>query len=138
MKIMIDLNVFLDFFQDRQPYYHASARVLDMALVGQLTGVIPAHAVTTLHYLIAKHAGTRQADETVDWLLDRFEVASCDKAVFLRARLLAFRDFEDAVLAALAEREKCAAVVTRNTADFASSPVSAVTPSEFLSRSVAD
>jgi predicted nucleic acid-binding protein len=136
MKIMIDLNVFLDFFQNRQPYYNSSAQVLNRVLFGRLTGVIPAHAVTTLHYLIAKYTGARQADEIVGWLLDRFEIASCDKAILLRARLLAFGDFEDAVLAALAEREKCSAIVTRNTKDFASSPVSAVTPSEFLSQSV--
>jgi predicted nucleic acid-binding protein len=135
MKVMIDLNVFLDFLQNRQPHYEASARVLSKILFGQLTGVIPAHAVTTLHYLIAKYASVRQANETIDWLLGRFEVAACDKAALLRARLLAFTDFEDAVLAALAEREKCDAIITRNITDFASSPVSAVTPKDFWTRS---
>jgi predicted nucleic acid-binding protein len=41
-------------------------------------------------------------------------------------------DFEDAVIAAIAKREKADYIVTRNEADFANSPVSAVSPAQFL------
>jgi hypothetical protein len=50
----------------------------------------------------------------------------------LRARGLAFDDFEDAVVAAAAEKLHCRWIVTRNVVDFASSPVPAVTPAELL------
>ena len=41
-------------------------------------------------------------------------------------------DFEDAALASAAEAAGCELIITRNVADFGSSPVPAVTPEEFL------
>ena len=54
------------------------------------------------------------------------------RAEFLRARTLAMADFEDAVVASLAEASQCRHVITRNVGDFDRSPVPAITPEEFL------
>jgi predicted nucleic acid-binding protein len=43
-------------------------------------------------------------------------------------------DFEDAVIAAVAQREGADYIVTRNTKDFIASPVPAITPEDFLAR----
>jgi predicted nucleic acid-binding protein len=43
-----------------------------------------------------------------------------------------FRDFEDAVLSATAAREKADYIITRNSNDFANSPVKALSPEEFV------
>ncbi len=53
---------------------------------------------------------------------------------FLRARGLPVADFEDAVVAALAESARCDYVISRNVAGFNDSPVPALTPEEFLVR----
>jgi predicted nucleic acid-binding protein len=132
MKVTLDLNVVLDVVQNRAPHYQDSAEVLSRARAGEITAVLPGHAVTTLHYILAKAAGAIKADETVDWLLTHFEIAAADKAIFRRARQLTLADFEDAVVASIAESTKCNYVVTRNVPDFADSPVSAVTPTAFL------
>jgi hypothetical protein len=50
----------------------------------------------------------------------------------VRARSLDFEDFEDAVVATSAEAAGCEVIITRNLTDFASSPVPALTPEEFL------
>ena len=83
-------------------------------------------------YILAKAAGKAKADQTINWLLAHFEVAVADKAVLRRARQLPLADFEDAVVASLAEAGQCDHVVTRNVSDFAGSPVSALTPTDFL------
>jgi len=51
---------------------------------------------------------------------------------FQRARLLPLKDFEDALVASVAEATGSGSIVTRNVPDFAGSPVPAVTPTEFL------
>ncbi len=132
MKITLDLNVVLDVVQNRAPHYQDSAEVLSRARAGEITAVLPGHAVTTLHYILAKAAGATKAGQTVDWLLTHFEIAAADKAIFRRARQLTLADFEDAVVAGIAESAKCDYVVTRNVPDFAGSPVAAVTPTAFL------
>ena len=132
MNVTLDLNVVLDVIQNRQPHYQDSADVLSRARTGDIAAVLPSHAVTTLYYILAKAAGKTKADQTVDWLLAHFEIGAADKAILRRARLLALRDFEDGVVATLAEAAHCAYVVTRNVPDFAGSPVPAITPTDFL------
>ena len=133
MKVIIDLNVLLDVIQKRQPHYDASAKALSRVLKDQADAVLPGHAVTTIYYVVAKYADQNHADDAVDWMIKHFDIEASGKADFIRARSLSMTDFEDAVIAALAERAGCDYIVTRNVADFAGSPVPAITPLAFLS-----
>ena len=73
MKVLYDLNVLMDVMQRREPFYEASAAVLSKALEGgECEGVIPGHAVTTLHYLLSRYVNKQTADESVDFLIDHF------------------------------------------------------------------
>lgn len=132
MKVTVDLNVMLDVVQNRQPHYQDSAEVLSRARMGDIAAVLPSHAVTTLYYILAKAAGKTKADQTVDWLFTHFEVGVADKAILRRSRQLPLADFEDAVVASVAEATHCDFIVTRNVADFGGSPVPAITPTDFL------
>jgi predicted nucleic acid-binding protein len=131
---MVDLNVLLDVLQRREPHLAASARVLAMSARGEIKGLLASHCLTTLHYVIARHAGRAKADATVDWVLANLTVRPAGHEDFLRARALRMADFEDAVVAAVAEAARCQCVVTRNVADLRGSPVPALTPDEFLAR----
>ena len=132
MKVMLDLSVVLDVVQRREPFYEASAEVLSQAVEGRNVACLPAHALTTLHYIVAKYAGREQAGTMVDWVLAHLEVVPQDRTQFIRARSLALDDFEDAALASAAEAAGCELIITRNLADFGSSPVRAITPEELL------
>ena len=132
MRITIDLNVLLDVAQGRAEFYRDSEEVLARAREGEFEGVLPGHGVTTFHYIVAKFAGVGVANAAVDGLLADFAVAGADKAILRRARSLSMADFEDAVVAAVAEANACDFIVTRNTPDFAASPVRAVTPTRLL------
>ncbi|HVT61744.1 MAG TPA: PIN domain-containing protein [Thermoanaerobaculia bacterium] len=132
MRLMLDLNVVLDVVQRREPFYLASAAVLSRALQKPDVVCLPSHALTTLHYIVAKYAGAEHAGALVDWVLAHLEIVPQDRDQFMRARSLRFDDFEDAALSSAAEAAGCELIITRNVADFASSPVRAVTPEEFL------
>jgi predicted nucleic acid-binding protein len=136
MKVMLDLNVLLDYFQKREPHYHYSSIVLSEVLKGNFIGGVPAHAMTTIYYISAKHADRQHADEIIDWLLAHLEVAIAGKSAFVRARGMQIRDFEDAVVASLAEASHCDFIVTRNVPDFVGSPIAAITPEEFVKKYV--
>lgn len=133
MKLMLDINVILDVVQKRQPHYAASAHILNYTLENN-NGCIAAHAITTLHYLLHKYADRQAADELIDWLLQNFTIATADKTTFLRARILEFSDFEDAVVCACAEQQHCDHIITRNSKDFAKATVSVLTPGEFIAQ----
>lgn len=132
MRVLVDLNVLLDVLQRREPHYAASADVLSRVARGEIQGAVPGHAVTTIYYLVTRFAGRASAERAIDWLLRDLQVVAEDRELFLRARSLEMNDFEDAVVAAAAEKIRCDWIVSRNVDDFAKAPVPAVTPLELL------
>ena len=132
MKAMVDLNILVDVLQKRMPFLKASAEVCELVHLRTIAGVLPAHAVTTVFYLVEKLAGKTCAEKALDWMMSLFEVVPEDKSVFCQAKSLGFDDFEDAVVAAAALNSGCDCIVTRNIADFAASPVKAITPEELI------
>lgn len=79
MTVVVDINVLLDVFQNRQPHYAASAAVVNQVMSGVLKGVCAAHGLTTLYYIVRKHGGQLDAENAVDGVLDFFEVQSLKK-----------------------------------------------------------
>ncbi|CAA6824092.1 MAG: Pilus assembly protein [uncultured Thiotrichaceae bacterium] len=134
MKVLFDLNILLDVMQEREAFYAASATALSKSIDEECEGLIPGHAITTIHYLLARYTNKHQADEGVDFLLENFVVVNAESATFRNARQLAMKDFEDAVVASIAAKAGCELIVTRNVADFKRSPVPALLPEEFLER----
>ena len=132
MKVLLDLNVLLDFLQRRQPFFDDAAGVIDAVLFGRVEGVLSAHAVTTLHYFLDRGTTRSQAQEVMRWILHTFEIAACDRQLLLAALAAPMPDYEDAVTALAAERSGCSQVITRNLRDFDSSPVPAILPADFL------
>lgn len=136
MIVTVDINVLLDVFQHRQPHYAASARILAMVQLGILRGVFPAHGFTTLYYLIRKHATRPAAKAAMDQILAHFEIGNLDASGWARSRSLPLADFEDAVVAVVAETTRSKFIITRNVGDFAHSPIPAIAPLDFLSQFV--
>lgn len=122
----------LDVIQRREPHYRASAAVMDRVIRRKVAGALPAHAITTIHFIITRHQNRNIAAQAIQWLLKHFTVASVGKTELLRAQALGWSDFEDAVVAAAAESSGCDTILSRNVRDFNGSPVPAVTPEEYL------
>lgn len=129
-RLLIDVNVVLDVLLDRKPHVESSSAVWSAIEEGRVDGLLSAHAVTTIHFLNCRAVGPRMARETTDAILSVFGVATVDEGVVRAANALGWKDFEDAVTAASAERARCAAIVTRNPQDFAGAAVPVMTPIE--------
>ena len=128
MKVLVDANVVLDVLLDRQPHFAASAAVWSAIESGAVEGLLLAHAVTTIHYLIRKEAGAAKAKQTLTAILRIFGVAMVDERVVLEALEMHAPDFEDSVTAAAAERAGCDLIVTRDPKGFRGSLVSVLAP----------
>jgi len=127
-RILFDTNVVLDVLLDRQPYVEASAAAWAAAETGVSEGLLAAHAVTTIHYLLRKEVGSVKARRILSAILRVFGVAAVNGAVVQEALQLPFSDFEDAVTAAAARSAGCDCIVTRDPKGFRGSPVRALTP----------
>ena len=130
MRIMVDLNVILDVLMNREPFVSAATRICDDC---RFDCYVSAHLVTTAAYL-ARKINAEAQEATLDFILENFHVVPCDGNMLSEARALGFADYEDAVLAIAAKKARCKFIVTRNVRDFASSPILAMSPSEFLAQ----
>ena len=127
-RVLFDTNVVLDVLLDRQPYVEASAAAWAAGETGGAEGMLAAHAVTTIHYLVRKERGNAKARRIVSAILRVFGVAAVDAAVLQEALELPWPDFEDAVTAAAARTAGCEFIVTRDPKGFRGSPVRSLTP----------
>ena len=130
--LLLDLNVMLDVILERQPGADAASALWAAIEGGQGRGLIPAHGVTTIFYLLEKARGSRFAREGVERLLTVFGVAAVNDAVVRRALVFAWPDFEDAVCAAAAEASGCEAIVTRDPAGYPDAPLPVIDPAAAL------
>ena len=132
MKLLFDTDVLLDVLTERRPHYASSAQALSLVERDKAEGLVAAHAVTTIYYLLTRHLNKRKAMEAVGLLLDLLGVAAIEGKTLKHALSLGWRDFEDAVTAAAAVRAGASHLITRNTKDFKPLPIRVATPEEFL------
>ena len=127
-RVLFDISVILDVVLNRRPFAEASAAAWEAAETGVCEGLLAAHAVTTIHYLVRKERNTAKTQAMVSAILRVFGVAAVDGAVLQEALQLSFSDFEDAVTAAAARRARCDYIITRDPKGFRGSPVRSLTP----------
>jgi len=131
-RVLVDVNVVLDALQSREPFSDDAVRVLACAESRAFTGLLAAHTVTTLFYLMARHASPAVARVQIGDLLSILSVAAVDHDVLQAALGLPAPDFEDCVQMAAARQAGADYVVTRDRAVFAAGPIPTLTPAELL------
>lgn len=132
MRALLDANVVLDVLQRREPWFDDAAAVVAAAEHGRFEGLLAAHTVTTIFYLMAKHASRGAARVQLIELLRLLQVAPVDQTVLTQALALPYADLEDGVQMAAAAQAGADYVVTRDRALYAAGPLPALTPGEML------
>lgn len=132
MKALFDANIILDVALNRPSLADASRAALTWGFEHPGQACLAWHSVATLSYFLGKSNRRDSVRLLVGELVARLEIAGGSDKELLRALELSVADFEDAMIAALAESSGATHIVTRNTTDFRRSPVKAVTPEDFV------
>lgn len=132
MRVLLDTNVVLDVLANREPFADEAAAVLQLVEARTIEGLLAAHTVTTLHFLLAKHLGKARARRILSDLLHLLRIVPVDEDRLRQALALDWTDFEDAVQASCADAAEAHYMVTRDKRGFRKSPVKVVTPGELL------
>jgi predicted nucleic acid-binding protein len=133
MNILIDTNIIIDILEHREPFFEDSYRVIQLGIQGKLKAFMSAGAVTDIYYVISR--SLHDADKARVKIIELSALVTIGDTTahdIHMALTLNIRDFEDAVVAAIAKRKRADYIVTRNEADFTGSPVPAISPSQFL------
>jgi predicted nucleic acid-binding protein len=132
MTVLIDSNVALDVVLDNAGLVAGSKAVFKLAEHKRITGYVSASAVTDIFYIAAKKLGKKTAKEAIKQLLQIYYPATVTDEDIYKALDLTWDDFEDSVQFTVGEGLSADYIVTRNTQDFTSSHIPAVTPEAFL------
>jgi len=132
MTILIDTNVTLDILLNRQPWYTNAALIFGLTQQALIKSYISASSVTDIFYITQKEHGKKTAQETIKHLLQVFHPATVTDGNIFQALELEWDDFEDSLQFAVGKTILADFIVTRNTQDFVTSSISAVTPEQFI------
>ena len=146
MKVFLDTNIFLEYFERRRQYQYVS-QLLSAVEDGRLKAVVSAGCIYTLAYLVRselKRQGIHRPEQTVrlrqtlDIVLSLVTVAGISHKRMVSGNSdPAFDDIEDSFQYQCALHNKCDALVTINLKDFSRADTSAMeilSPEEFAGK----
>ena len=132
-KVLIDTDVILDFFFDREPFSYNAAKVLSLCESGEIKGFITSVIISNVYYLLRQTSSHEKVVEKLTQLITITEVLTTGKDIILKALNSNFKDFEDALQNYSAELNgQIDLIITRNIKDFRSSSLGIMTPENYL------
>lgn len=132
MRVLFDTTVLVDAAVASRSHHRAAVRLIDKVELGSLSGVIAPLSLGTIWYLGVEHYST-DPRPLIDDLSTVMDLAPMGGPVLSDAlRYPPDSDFEDVYLAEAGTAAGAGVVATRNTADFAPTPLTAHTPHELL------
>ena len=129
--ILVDTNVVLDYLLHR-PDYSNAMNIYLLAEQKYITGYISASAITDIFFLAKRKLGKKPIKEALKNLLQVFKPATVTDNHIYQALDLDWSDFEDSVQYIVGENLSVDYIVTRNTQDYTSGSIPAVTPGMFI------
>lgn len=132
-RILIDTDVILDFFFDRQPFSENAARIFSLCESKEIKGYIIPVIISNVYYLLRQTASHEKVIEKLKLLVTITEILVMDKSVIIQALNSDFKDFEDALQNYAAElNNEIDLILTRNTKDFKNSSLAVMTPDNYI------
>lgn len=133
MKILVDTNVIIDALTGREPFREVAEQIFMLAANQIEDMFITASSATDIYYLIRKYLhNTDQAKNTISKLYELFHILDVTSSDCREALSSGVKDYEDAVVASCADRNRMDYIVTRNIKDYEQSKVKALLPDELL------
>lgn len=133
LKVLIDTDVILDFFFDREPFSENAAKILSLCEKKLIAGFVTPVIISNVYYLLSQKEKQEKVIEKLKVLLSIIDVLTIDKNSILVALNSDFKDFEDALQNYAAELNgEINIIVTRNTKDYKKSELGVMNPEDLL------
>lgn len=132
-KILIDTDVILDFFFDRQPFSEFATTIISWSERKKIEGFITPVICSNVYYLLRQTAKHEKVVEKLGQLLTIVDVIQIDRQVIKSALQSDFKDFEDALqnFAAIQQGD-INVILTRNIKDFKQSKIGVMTTENYI------
>ena len=133
MVILVDTNIVLDVFMDREPYASEARIIMSKCADREVIGYLAAHSIPNLFYILRKKYSPKERRALIRNLCDIFRISEINQAKIISAvENEMFSDFEDCLQEECAVEAMADYIVTRNLDDYKTSRIKAIEPSEFV------
>ena len=132
-NILIDSDVILDFFFNREPFSENAAQVFSLCESNQIKGFVTPVICSNTYYLLRQTARHEKVIEKLSQLMTIMDVLLMDSDIVIQALNSGFKDFEDALQHFAAIKSGFIDVIlTRNVKDYTKSDIGVLTPENYL------
>lgn len=132
MKVFLDTNIIIDFYDQRTGFYQPAETIMSLAENNEINITVSATTIINAFYLLRKRLSIDALYEELDYLSTFCTVSPVDEKVIKESLSLRRKDFEDSVQYESAKAVNADVIVTRNKKDFENLGVNVMTPIEFL------
>lgn len=137
MKLLIDNNIVIDVFQDREPFSEYSTKILKLIEFGDFEGFITANSITDIFYVLKRSIKDKnKVYNYIKLLLEILTIIDLNSEDIFKALDSESNDFEDQLIAVCAYKESIDFIITRNKKDFKNSKVPVIEPRAFITKYV--
>lgn len=136
MKVFLDTNIIIDFYDRREQFYTPAAVIFDLAYKGKIKLYVSAVTFVNAFFLLRKAYSRHELYNSMRELASLCKITETDEATVKKCLDEERTDFEDAVQYESAMRHNVDVVVTRNVKDFSGFAKNVLTPTDFLNQIV--
>ena len=132
-RVLIDTDVILDFFFDRNPFSEIAAQIFSLCESQRIQGFVTPVICSNIYYILRQTARHEKVIDKLNQLMTIMDVLVMDKNIAMQALRSGFKDFEDALQSfAALESGNIDVILTRNVKDYTKSEIGVLTPESFL------
>lgn len=129
MIILVDLNIVLDFLLTREPFYQASAAVMELCATGKVKGHLAFHSISNLWYILRKVP----EDKRRIWIAELCNFLQVTGASYQEVvEAIKMKQFKDCLQDRCARSVDTDYIITRNVDGFTNSNVPVLFPERFI------
>lgn len=138
MKVFLDTNIIIDFYDKRDDFFYPAAVIFDLAHKKKIQLYVSAITFVNAFFILRKSYSREELYSSLNSLASLCEITEVDKSIIKRCLDEGRKDFEDRVQYESATLHQVDVVVTRNIKDFKDFADNICTPTDFLENILKD
>ena len=132
MKVFLDTNIIIDFFDNGREHYQSAAILFDLAKKGKLELIVCAQSFVNAYYVVGKYYPKKDVIESMRELYKLCSVSPIDASIIEQALAQESIDFEDTVQYLSSATADADVIITRDQHGFNDFPIQHISAEQFL------
>ena len=134
MKVFLDTNIIIDYFDSKREHYLPAAILFDLALKGRLELTVCAQSFITAFYVLSKFYTKEELYMSMRSLYGLCGISPVDASIIEQALALESIDFEDSVQYLSSHTANADTIITRDERGFNDFPIQHISAEQFLDK----